>query len=457
MVVWNQVDHISAKLLTIQLVLEGAQTFPGNSLLVLPHHFAHACAAFYLSPFSEAAVLIADGSGGLLDGLIHDCEGPEVESIRKKGPILQNFLGEKTDNARELESFYHCDGKNWRTLRKVIGDNDGIGARYGAITSILFGNLLDAGKTMGLAPYGRAGERPLFMEQRGPIGMRAYQGIHGPEWDQLKKQMKAWRSAGPKLNYEDPLPSSSSASIQRQAEEAMLSHARWLHNATGARNLCLAGGVALNCVANSYIARNGGFDEFFVPPAPGDDGIAVGCALYGAAVHGELRRDGCPVFLGRSYSHDPAEIQGLGLALISPDTNAIEWLAAKIADSAVVGWFQGGAELGPRALGHRSFLADPRRPEMRDHLNRVVKNREAFRPFAPVVLEDAVLEYFEERHPSYFMSFVSPVSEKRNAPKFPLLHMWMEHRVIRCCGGWITLNFTDQLPHSRSKPGYPFC
>jgi carbamoyltransferase len=413
LVVWNQVDHISPKLLTIQLVLEGAQTFSGKPLLVLPHHFAHACAAFYLSPFSESAVLIADGSGGFLSDLCENCEGPEVESLRKGESVIQIFLGEQTGGARELESFYNCDGNEWKTLRKVVGDDDGIGARYGAITSILFGNLLDAGKTMGLAPYGRAADAPLFMEPRGSDDLRAFQGIHGPEWERLKQQMKAWKRAGPNLNYEDPLPSSFSAGIQRQAEEAILTHARWLQNATGARNLCLAGGVALNCVANSLIAREAGFEKVFMPPAPGDDGIAVGCALYGAATNGDLRRESCPVFLGRGYSHSPAELRSLGLARINPDMNATDWLAKKIADGAVVGWYQGGAELGPRALGHRSFLADPRRAEMRDHLNKVVKNRESFRPFAPVVLEEAVPEYFEENHPSYFMSFVSPVRKEK--------------------------------------------
>jgi carbamoyltransferase len=422
LVVWNQVDHISPKLLTIQLVLEGAQTLSGIALLVLPHHFAHACSAFYLSPFSEAAVLIADGAGGFIDGLTSNCEGPEVDALRKGDVIIQNFLGEKTEFARELESFYNCDGKNWRTLRKVIGDDDGIGARYGAITSILFGNLLDAGKTMGLAPYGKAAGVPNFMEARGPSDMQAFQGIHGAAWDSLKKEMKAWRRAGPKLNYEDPLPSNFSASIQRQAEEAMLKHARWLRAATGAKNICLAGGVALNCVANSHIAREAGFDNVFVPPAPGDDGIAVGCALYGAAAHGELNRDPCPVFLGRSYTHSPEEMVALGLVQVTTPINKYDWLAEKIANGAVVGWYQGGAELGPRALGHRSFLADPRNPNVRDHLNYIVKNREPFRPFAPVVLEEAVLDYFEEDYPSYFMSFVSPVRKEQQSAVPAITH-----------------------------------
>ena len=414
LVVWNQVDHISPKLLSIQLLLDGAQTFSGIPFVALPHHFAHACAAFYLSPFSESAVLVADGSGGFLYDLIRECTGPEAEAIRHGETIVQE-LGEPTSKSRELESFYHCDGRLWKTPRKVVGDDDGIGARYGAITSLLFGNPLDAGKTMGLAPYGNPAGAPLFMEPRGTHEMRAYQGIHGAEWKLLKQQMKGCRSATPNLNFEDAMPANFSASMQLQAEEALLTHARWLRARSQSRNLCLSGGVALNCVANSHIARNAGFDEVFVPPAPGDDGIAVGCALYGATTNGELRRNSCPVFLGRSYSHDPDEIKNLGLTQIAPETSVPELLARKIADGAVIGWYQGGAELGPRALGHRSFLADPRRPDMRDHLNRVVKNRELFRPFAPVVLEEAVLEYFEELHPSYFMSFVSTVRKEKRS------------------------------------------
>lgn len=414
LVVWNHFDHLSPKILTINLVLEGAQTYSGIPLVVLPHHFAHACAAFYLSPFSEAAVLVADGSGGSLEGVTQECAGPEVESIRRGDTTIQ-LLGEPKRNIRELESFYHCDGRNWKTLRKVVGDYDGIGMRYGAVTSLLFGNLLDAGKTMGLAPYGNPQDAPLFMEPRGTDDMRAYQGTHGTEWESLKQQMKAWRNSESTVNYRNATPANFSASVQRQTEQAMLTHARWLRRATGARNLCIAGGVALNCVANSHIAREAGFDQVFVPPAPGDDGIAVGCALYGAAANSELRRKNCNAFLGRSYSHSVDQIKNLGLVPLTPETSLSEFVASKIADGAVVGWYQGGTELGPRALGHRSFLADPRRAGMRDHLNSVVKNREMFRPFAPVVLEEAVLEYFEELHPSYFMSFVASVRKEKRA------------------------------------------
>jgi carbamoyltransferase len=415
LLVWNHVDHLCPKKLTVLLALEGSMDFSRIPLLVLPHHFAHACASFYLSPFPEAAVLVADGNGGSMGGLLHDCQGPEPESIRNGSVLVQNFLTENTETARELESFYYCDGRQWSTLRKIVGDCDGIGARYGAVSSLLFENPLDAGKTMGLAPYGTLYDRPSFLEQRGPEDMLAFQATHGPGWADLKQQIKRWRKAPGRPDYQAELPSNFAATIQHESEEAMLTHARWLRRGSDSTNLCLSGGVALNCVANSCVAQQAGFDSVFVPPAPGDDGIAAGCALYGAALHGELRRGSCPVFLGRSYTHDANELKVLGLVPASPGQAQAELLAERIADGAVVAWFQKGAEFGPRALGHRSFLADPRSPIMRDHLNKVVKNRESFRPFAPVVLEDAVLDYFEESHPSYYMSFVASVRpEKRS-------------------------------------------
>jgi carbamoyltransferase len=262
---------------------------------------------------------------------------------------------------------------------------------------------------MGLAPYGRAAPRKRFMVPRGPAEMQFFQAKRGKEWAEAKAAIEKWRSTSKQLNYKDSLPSSFAATIQHEAEEAMLEYARWLHHASGANNLCLSGGVALNCVANSYLAREAGFARVFVPPSPGDDGIAVGCALYGAAIRGELRRDKCPVFLGRQYADNVDVLKKLGLQIAATRTGPIEWIAERLTEGAVVAWYQGGAELGPRALGHRSFLADPRRSDMRDYLNKTVKNREPFRPFAPVVLEEAAQDYFEDHYPSYYMSFVARV------------------------------------------------
>lgn len=245
--------------------------------------------------------------------------------------------------------------------------------------------------------------------------MLAFKSVHSPERDALEEEIRSLRDGRDSFDYLALLPSVFAASVQFEVEEALLAHARWLHRRTQSRNLCLAGGVALNCVANSRLALETGFDATFVPPAPGDDGIAIGCALYGAARNGELKRGFGPVFLGRSYSHQAKDLEALGLVPFSQCQNVYESIAERLAAGAVVAWYQAGAEMGPRALGHRSVLADPRNCGMRDYLNKVIKNREMFRPFAPVVLEDAVEDYFEEHHPSYFMSFVARVRDEKRS------------------------------------------
>lgn len=415
LLVWNHVDHISTGELFTLLAEEGSIDLAGVPSLVLPHHFAHACNAFYLSPFSESAVLVADGMGGPVDGLKRHCSGPEPSSMRDGRTLLQNLREDQSETAREHESFYYCDSNEWQTLRKIVGNWHGIGAEYGSVSDLLFGDCLNAGKTMGLAPYGKPRPRPLFLEPIGSNSMVAFKSMRRPERDSLEDAIRAFRDSQNLPNYLAPVSSALAATVQVEAEEALLAHARWLRTRTKSRNLCLSGGVALNCVANSRLALEAGFDAVFVPPSPGDDGIAVGCALYGAAQRGVLQREYFPVFLGRSYSHQPDELKTLGVIPVESHSNIYESVAGRLAEGAVIAWYQGGAEIGPRALGHRSFLADPRDGGMRDFLNQIVKNRELFRPFAPVILEDAVLEYFEEYHPSYFMSFVARVRPEKQS------------------------------------------
>ena len=188
-------------------------------------------------------------------------------------------------------------------------------------------------------------------------------------------------------------------------------------------NSVCVGGVALNCVANSRIWDEAGFDEVFVPPCPCDDGIAIGCALYGAALHQELKTRKVPVFGGCIYEHDPSELEALGLRKVFVGKDVYQVIAKEIAKGSVIAWFQGGSEFGPRALGHRSFLADPRREGMKDYLNLKVKNRENFRPFAPVILEEHVNEYFCRQYPSYCMSFVSKVREEKQSQLPAITHV----------------------------------
>lgn len=415
LIVCNHIDHISPSEIYNLLAVEGSIDLSSLLLISLPHHFAHACCSFYLSPFEEAAILVADGSGGPLNLLTHNCDGPELESLTKGLTIVQDIEREQSIIAREYESFYWFTGGRWEVLRKTVGHLGGIGAEYGSISEFLFEDCLDSGKTMGLASYGCPYSSQLFLERTGTEALPAFRSMHSSVRDNLEEQIKYLLESNTPLRYETPLLANFAASIQHETEEALLTHARWLRQHSDSRNLCLSGGVALNCVANSRLIEESGFDKVFVPPCPGDDGIALGCALYGAAINNELEQVENPVFLGRSYSHDPSSLLAIGLSRVFQNSDIFDVLAKEIANGAIIAWYQDGSEFGPRALGHRSFLADPRRPEIKDYINKKVKNRESFRPFAPVVLKEFVSEYFVEDYPSYFMSFVAYVREDKRA------------------------------------------
>jgi carbamoyltransferase len=205
--------------------------------------------------------------------------------------------------------------------------------------------------------------------------------------------------------------------VQDDTENVLLARARWLRETTGARNLCIAGGVALNCVANGRIVRESGFDNVWIQPAAGDDGIAIGCAYYGYLQILKQRRsfvmDHC--YVGRRYRDRDVE-DATAKFFVRIQTSSVrsedicKETAKLLAAQRVIGWFQGGSEFGPGALGNRSLLADPRRPEMKDILNRRVKHRQAFRPFAPIVLAERAGEVFEGEEESPFMLIAKRVS-----------------------------------------------
>jgi len=225
----------------------------------------------------------------------------------------------------------------------------------------------------------------------------------------------------------DPFFCDMAASIQRVTEEILLKMIRHLHELSGGmRSLCLSGGVALNSVANYKLLRQGPFDDVYIHPAPGDDGGAVGAAYWvynqllgqprGPALQDSL--------LGSEYSDEQVEAflneYEIPFEKIDDDRAFFQRVAQELADGQVCGWFRGRFEWGPRALGSRSIIADPRRAEMKDKLNAKIKFREAFRPFAPSVLEERADEFFEipeaERHfPARFMLYVTPVREEKRS------------------------------------------
>jgi carbamoyltransferase len=199
------------------------------------------------------------------------------------------------------------------------------------------------------------------------------------------------------------------AAVQQRLEEVVLDLARWLHARTGERAITLAGGVALNCVANGRLAAEGPFEHVWVQPAAGDSGTALGAALALAARRGERCAPFTTAALGRGWDDD--HLEAVLKAAEQPYDRPVdlaEDVASALAEGAVVGWFQGRSEYGPRALGHRSLLCDPRRPENLGRMN-AIKGREEFRPVAPMVLADRAPEIFDGVHPSPYMIFVHRV------------------------------------------------
>jgi carbamoyltransferase len=371
-----------------------------NKVMTVSHHLAHAYSAFAVCPFEEGVVMIVDGVGSY------------ASDIKEPGQLTAGV----NPLARESESYYRFKGTELETLKKVwlepcrglLSDEfinmDGLGALYSRVSSYIFADWNKCGEVMGLAPYGRPDNFRRLLEMKDGQ-------LHVPPWDASFNQpwtpdgQEKWEDHPAMPHWEDM-----AWRVQHDAEEVLLERARWLRETTGAKNLCLAGGVALNCVANGRIIREAGFDNVWIQPAAGDNGISIGCAYYGHLAIQKKPRSFVmkQATLGAEYGDDVARRAGNPL-LVSRKTfngadNSICRESAKLlADGKVFGWFQGRAEFGPRALGNRSILGDPRRPEMKDILNRRVKFRQAFRPFAPIVTYEKAKDIFVGEDESPFM------------------------------------------------------
>ena len=375
-------------------------------LVFTDHHESHAASAFFPSPFDEAAIVTLDGVGEWTTTTIGIGQGNRIRLI-------------------DHIQFPHS-----------------IGLLYSAFTYYC-GFRVNSGeyKLMGLAPYGRPiyedliRERLIDLKTDGSLWLdMAYfnycQGLTmtNRRFDRL--------FGGPPRPPEAPLEQRHmdlAASIQAVTEDAVLRIARQAHARTGLKHLVLAGGVALNCVANGRLLREGDFDDLWIQPAAGDAGGALGAALF--VWHQLLEQPRQPggrdaqqgSFLGPAFTTDQvARI----LASVAPDAVAqrfadeselLETVAALLADGKVVGWFQGRMEFGPRALGARSILGDPRSPAMQATMNLKIKFRESFRPFAPVVLQERAAEWFdfEPGRESPYMLLVAPVAMPRRTPIDP--------------------------------------
>ena len=370
-----------------------------DRLLFSEHHLSHAASAFFPSPFQDAAVLTMDGVG---------------EWVTTSAGVGR---GNHLEITREIH-FPHS-----------------LGLLYSAFTYFT-GFKVNSGeyKLMGLAPYGEPKYADVIREHLIDIrpdgsfslDMQYFNFCTGLT---MTNDRFADLFGGPMRSSEAALTQREmdiAASVQSVVEDVVLLLARSLRADTGMRHLCLAGGVALNCVANGRLLREQIFDDIWVQPAAGDSGGAVGAAmaLYHLGLgHERQPRPGDAMqgsYLGPSYSPDEVErrIHAAGAMYVRLTEDEIVCrTAAAIAEGKSVGWHQGRMEFGPRALGARSILADPRSPEMQKRLNLQVKKRESFRPFAPSVLREDVTEWFELDGDSPYMLLVADVAvgKRRNA------------------------------------------
>jgi carbamoyltransferase len=376
-----------------------------DRVVTISHHLAHAYSAFAASPFEEGIVMIVDGVGSYQSDVMEAYPATDTA----------------TPLARESESYYKFKGVELECLKKVWMEPDrgflsdefytmpGLGALYSRASTYIFGDWNKCGELMGLAPYGRHDQVKHLLELTDGK-------LQVPRWtDDFKEPYifdgSNWEKSPSMRHWEDL-----AWRVQDDTENVLLGRARWLRETTGAKNLCMAGGVALNCVANGRVAREAGFDNVWIQPAAGDDGIAIGCAYYGWLKILKQRRSFVMdhSYVGKPYSEqEAASALQKFLVRIQVDAkrseNVCRDTAKLLADQRVIGWFQDRSEFGPRALGNRSLLADPRKPEMKDILNSRVKHRQAFRPFAPIVLAERMKDVFEGEEDSPFMLIAKPV------------------------------------------------
>lgn len=401
MPVWIKEKLFMKRLLKKELSIFGSENI---TLLFPEHHLSHAASAFYPSPFEEAAILTIDGVGEWATTTIGKGHGKDIEVIK------------------ELH-FPHS-----------------LGLLYSAFTYYT-GFTVNSGeyKLMGLAPYGNPDSdqtrdfKSKILEELADVredgslllNMKYFNFATGLKMTDNKRWIRLFGIPPRKPESEPTQPYMNMAlAIQQIAEEIVLKLAKNAKEITGCENLVMAGGVALNSVANGKLAEESIFRNIWIQPAAGDAGGAVGAALSAWHIwNGQERKTGKTgdamkgAFLGPEYNDD--DIVKLAGKYDAPyrhfnDFNElISFTAGKIAGGNVVGWFQGRMEFGPRALGNRSILGDARNPDMQKKMNLKIKYREGFRPFAPAVLEEDMAEYFDSEFPSPYMLMVVPVKKER--------------------------------------------
>jgi carbamoyltransferase len=414
-----------------------------NKLYQVEHHRSHLASAFFASPFEESALLSIDGSGDFTTTMTGIGKGNQIEVI-------------------DSVDFPHSAGIFYTAFTQLLG----------------FPHYGDEYKVMGLAPYGEPkyvdklrdvlvfGDNGLFSLnlkyfRSAKSGIVSYGDDNIPVVAPLFSDAMA-EKFGAVRKKEEPLTQyhkDMAASIQRITEELIFHILNHLQKQTGLKSICIAGGVAQNSVANGKLTRNTGFKQVYIPSAGHDAGISMGAALY---VYNHIRQQprSAPIwsaYTGSRFSNEEIE-QYLHSRNIKFTRYTDEELYEKVADqlinAGVVGWFNGRAEFGPRALGARSILADPRRTDAKDLLNAKIKRRESFRPFAPSILKEYVQEYFEVNDEVPFMEKVFPIKEEKKALIPAVTHVDGTGR-LQSVDKAVTPRYYNLIETFRRKTGVP--
>lgn len=374
--------------LAVSFAIEDELSFK-KPVRYVKHHLSHASSAFLVSPFERAAILTVDGVGEYACATWGTGNGSQI-------------------NIRQELHYPHS-----------------VGLLYSIVTAFLgFRVFTGEGKVMALAEYGE----PEYMDQfRTLVDLKPDGSFRlDTRYFSFNRGDTMHNAAfvelfGPARMPGEPLTDrhhAIAASLQRMTEDIVLAMARNIHKQTGEKYLCMAGGVSLNVTANSRIRQEGPFDDIFIQPAAGDAGAALGAAAYvHHVVQGQPRSHAMrSCALGPQHKNHMVEVllRNARASYRKLDrAELVQEAARRIAADQVVGWYQGRAEFGPRALGNRSILANPANPEMKDHINAVVKHRESFRPFGASVLAERVGEYFDFEGESPFMLLVANVREAK--------------------------------------------
>jgi len=425
------VEHFGASKLAIK-----------NKIIMVEHHRSHLASAFFASPFDEAAIISIDGSGDFTTTMIAIGKGNQIE-------VLDS-----------------------------VDFPASIGLFYTAFTQYLgFSNYGDEYKVMGLAPYGN----PIYVEQIRKIFHFEDDGLFRWDADYFVNPNEM------KINYNTNIPLISilygekmeqifgparkegeeltekhkniASSVQSVCEELILHMLNHLQNRTGLKNVCIAGGVAQNSVANGKILENTSFENLYIPSAGHDAGISMGCALY--AFNHILKNPRQPAiynaYTGSKFSNEEIEIflkeKGIKYDRLE-DAELYERVVDKLIEPGVVGWFSGRAEFGPRALGGRSIIADPRNNKAKELLNTKIKRRESFRPFAPSILREYVSDYFTIIQDVPFMEKVFPIKPEKYAEIPAVTHVDGTGR-LQTVSKEVSPRYYALIDRFREKTGVP--